>query len=91
LHKSVTQNIRHVTDTAKSRTKDAWELNAALRTVFENYCSTSITTPASYNATTLAMIKARKYQKLADPLLQCGVVTRNYLSNGYSSSSDPKF
>ena len=33
--------------TAYSRKKDAWELHAALRTVFENYCSISKTTPAS--------------------------------------------
>jgi len=32
---------------AKSRTKDAWGLHATLRTVFENHCSTSNTTPAS--------------------------------------------
>jgi len=43
---------------AKSRTKDAWELHATLRTVFENHCSTSNTTnPASYDANALAMTK----------------------------------
>jgi len=52
---------------AKSRTKDAWELHVTLRTVFENYCSTSNTTPASYDVTALAMIKPKKHQRLADP------------------------
>jgi len=33
------------------------------------------------------MIEPRKHQILADPLLQSGVVTRNFLSNGFSSSS----
>jgi len=41
---------------AKGRTKDAWELHATHRTVFENHCSTSITTPASYDVTVLAII-----------------------------------
>ena len=63
--------------TAKSRTKDVWELQAALRTVFENHCSTSNPTPASYDATALAIIKPKKHQSLADPLLQSGVATRN--------------
>jgi len=62
---------------AKSRTKDAWELHAALETVFENYCSTSNTTPASYDVTALAIINPKKYQCLADPLLQSGVITHN--------------
>jgi len=62
---------------AKTRTKDAGELHAALRTVFENYCSTSNTTPASYDVTALAIIKPKEHQRLADPLLQSGVVTRN--------------
>ena len=62
---------------AKSRTKDAWELHAALRTVFENHCSTSDTTPASYDLTALEIVKPKKHQRLADPLLQSGVVTRN--------------
>jgi len=66
--------------TAKSRTKNAWKLHAARRTVFENHCSTSNINPARYNATTLAMMKSRK-QSLADTLLQSGIVTRNYLSN----------
>jgi len=35
---------------AKRRTMDARELHAALRTVFENHCPTSNTTPASCNA-----------------------------------------
>jgi len=48
-----------------------------LRTVFENHCSTSNTTPASYDATGLAIIKPKKYQMLADPLLQSDVVARN--------------
>jgi len=46
--------------TANSPTNDAWELHAALRTVIEKHCSTSNTKPASYDATTLAMIKPRK-------------------------------
>jgi len=45
---SYSNGIYH-TNIAKIRTKDAWELHAALRTVFENYCSTSNTTPVSYN------------------------------------------
>jgi len=53
---------------AKSRTKDAWELHAALRTVFENYCSTSYTTPANYDVTALAIIKPKKHQRFADPV-----------------------
>jgi len=52
-------------------------LHATLRTVLENHCSTSNTTPASYDVTALVMIKARKHQGLADPLLQCGAVTHN--------------
>jgi len=40
--------------TAKSRTKGALEPHAALRTVFENHCSTSNTTPASYDATAIS-------------------------------------
>jgi len=56
---------------------DAWELHAALTTVFENHCSTSNTTPASYDVTALAIIKPKKHQRLADPLLQSSVVTRN--------------
>jgi len=60
----------------KKRTIDAWELHAALRTVFENHCSTSNTTPASNDVTALA-IKAKKHQRLADPLLQSSVVTRS--------------
>ena len=62
---------------AKSLTKDVWELHATLRTVFENHCSTSNTTPASYDITALAIIKPKKHQRLADPLLQSGVVSRN--------------
>jgi len=54
---------------AESRTKDAWELHAVLRTVFEDRCSTSKTTPASYDVTALATIKSKKHQRLADPLL----------------------
>jgi len=30
-----------------------------------------------YDVTALVMIKPRKYQRLADPLMQSGVVTRN--------------
>jgi len=57
--------------------KDAWELHAALRTVFENHCSTSDTTPGSYDVTGLAIIQPKEHQRLADPLLQSGVVTRD--------------
>jgi len=64
-------------DCSKSRTKDAWELHAALRTVFENHCSTTNTTPARYDVTALTIVKSNKHQRLADPLLQSGVVTRN--------------
>jgi len=35
---------------------DAWELYAAHRIVLENHCSTSNTTPASYDVTALAII-----------------------------------
>jgi len=62
---------------AKTRTKDVWELHAALRTVFESHCSTNNTTPASYDVAALAIIKPKKHQRLEDPLLQSGVVTRN--------------
>jgi len=64
-------------DIAKSRTKDAWELHATLRTVFENQCSTSDAIPASYDVTGLAIIKPKEHQSLADPMLQSGVATRN--------------
>ena len=64
--------------TAKSRIKDAWELNAALRTAFENHCSTNNTTPTSYDVTALAIIIPKKHQRPADPFLQPGVVTRNH-------------
>ena len=47
---------------AKSRTKHAWKLHAALRTVFKNHCSTSNTTPATYDVTAFAI----KHQRLAD-------------------------
>ena len=60
----------------KSRTTDAWELHAALRTVFENHCSTSNITPASYDVTVLA-ITPEKHQRLTDLLLQSGVVTHD--------------
>jgi len=62
---------------AKSRTNDAKELHAALGTVFENHFSTSNTTPASYDVTALAIIKPKKHQRLADPLLQSGAVIHN--------------
>jgi len=32
---------------------------------------------SSYDATALAMIKSRKHQRVADPLFQSAVVTRN--------------
>jgi len=41
---------------AKSRTKDAWELHAALRTVFEKHLLSSNTTPANNDVTALAII-----------------------------------
>jgi len=44
---------------AKSRTKNARELHEALRTVFENHCSTSNTTPTSYDVTTLAITMSK--------------------------------
>jgi len=37
--------------------------------------STTNTTPASYDAMALVTVKPRKRQRLADPLLQSGVVT----------------
>jgi len=45
---------------AKSHTKDVFELHAALRTVFENHCSTNNTTPASCDVTALAIIKTKE-------------------------------
>jgi len=45
--------------------------------VFENPCSTSNTTPATCNVTTFAIIKPKEHQRIADPLLQSGVVTHN--------------
>jgi len=62
---------------AKSRTKDAWELHGVLRTVCENYCSTSNNKPASYDVTALAIIKQRNIKGLKIHCLQSGVVTRN--------------
>ena len=62
---------------ATRRTNNASELHAALRTVFENHCSTSNTTPASYDVTVLVMIKPKKHQRLVDLLLQSGIVARN--------------
>jgi len=54
----------------KSRTKDAWDLHAALRTVFENHCLTNNTWPASCDVKALAIIKTKKHHRLADPLSQ---------------------
>jgi len=45
--------------------------------MFENHCSTSNITLANCDVTGLAIIKPKKYQRLADPLLQSGIVTRN--------------
>jgi len=45
--------------------------------MFENHCATSNTAPANYDVTALAIIKPKKHQRLADPLLQSGVVTHN--------------
>jgi len=42
-----------------------------------NHCSTSNTTPSSYDVTASAINKEKKRQRLADPLLQSGVVTRS--------------
>jgi len=44
-----------------------------LLNVFDKHCSTSNTMHASYDVTAIAIIKPR----LADPLLQSGVVIRN--------------
>jgi len=62
---------------AKSLTKDAWELHVALKTVFENHCLTSNTTPGRCYVTALAIIKPNEHQRLVDPFLQSGVVTHN--------------
>jgi len=64
---------------AKSRTNDALELHGALRTVFANHFLSSNTTPASYDVchSLSDYIKPKKHQRLADPLLQSGVVTHN--------------
>jgi len=43
--------------------------------VYGSLTLTSNTTPAHYDTTALRMIKPRKHQRLADPLLQSGVVT----------------
>ena len=64
LMMSLTQNIRCVTERL---------LRAAC--MFENHCSTSNTTPGSFDVIDLAMIKPKKHQRLADPLLQSDVVT----------------
>ena len=45
---------------AKNRTRDARELNAALRAMFDNHCSTSNTMPAIYDVTALAIITPKK-------------------------------
>ena len=52
-----TKYLRCCWKNTKSRTKNAWELHAALRTVFESHCSTSTITHASYDVTVLAMIE----------------------------------
>jgi len=64
-------------DFSKSSAKDAWERHAGRRTMFENHCSTSNTPPVNYDVTSLAIIKLKKHQRLADPLLHSGVATRN--------------
>jgi len=46
--------------------KDAWELHAVLRTVFESHYSTTDTTLASYDGTGLAIIKPKEHQSVAD-------------------------
>jgi len=51
--------------------------NAALRTVFENYRSTSNTTPASYDVTSLGTTKPKKHPRLADIAFDC--ISLNYL------------
>jgi len=45
--------------------------------VFENHCLKSSATPASCGVTASAIIQPKKHQRLADPFLQSGVVTRN--------------
>jgi len=60
-----------------SPAKDAWERHAGRRTMFENHYSTSNTPPVKCDVTALAIIKLKKHQRLADPLLHSGVVTRN--------------
>ena len=62
---------------AKSRLSVLGSCNAALKTVFENQCSTSNTTPVSYDVTSLAIITPKEHQRLVDPLLLSGVVTHN--------------
>jgi len=55
------------------------------KTVFlnpgENHCPTSHTTAVSYDVTALVVIKPKKHQRLADPLICCsmsGVITHNH-------------
>jgi len=45
----------------------------------ENHCSASNTTPVTYDVTALAIIKPKKHQRVAHPLLQSSVVARNNL------------
>ena len=52
--------------------------------MFENYCSTSNTNPASYNATTLAMIKLRKQILCLHG--QFRIVLLPYMDNEWSGS-----
>jgi len=79
LTKYVTQNIRGVTDRLLNAAQRM--LGSCMRPLeqcyFENHCLASNTTPASYDVTASAIIKPKKHQRLADPLLQSGVVTRN--------------
>ena len=64
LMRPLTQNIRCVSERL---------LRAAC--MFENHCSTSNTTPGSFDIIDLAMMIPKKHQRLADPLLQSDVVT----------------
>jgi len=49
-------------------------IEQCLRTIVQQGANT---TPASYDVTSLAIIKPKEHQRLADPLLQSDVATRN--------------
>ena len=76
--KSVTQNIRGVTErllrAAQRMLESRIRLSEqCLRTIVQQVTPRL---PATM-VTALAIIKPKKHQRLADPLLQSGVVTRN--------------